>query len=234
MQQQWYSPDGRWQWDGASWRPVPPAGGPPGMFWFLNSPEWAGPFFLTGLILLVPIVGQIVLYGWYLAARDNLSRGWRVVPKAGFEYLERGVRPWAAFIVYFLYVLPVYILLVAGLIAAIVAQSGLVIAVLVVALVLFWLASSVTFGFLSGAIYDVADAQGIGAAIDPRRIWAAATATPRASWRIYGTFVLGTLLLFAVGLPIAFVIPFGGLLLNFAVPAIYLMAAPAQAEFNRP
>ena len=238
MQQGQYSPDGRWWWDGASWRPVAPPGGPPtggrpGLFWFFSAPGWAGPFFLTGLILFLPVVGQMVLLGWYLAARDTLRSGWRLVPPAGFQHLERGVAPWVASLVYGLYLLPVYLLLGAGLVVAAVNQSGAAIALLAVVLGLFWLASTVTVGFLSGALFDVADAEGIGAAIDPRRVWAAATADARTSWRVFGALVLGGFVYLAVAVPISFFVPFGALILTLGVPGIYLMAAPAQADLDR-
>jgi hypothetical protein len=236
MQWEGYSPDGRWWWDGATWRPVAPPGRPPGLFWFVRSPRWAGPFFLTGCILLLPIVGQMVLLGWYLATRDSLRAGWWVLPRAGFHHLERGVAPVIAGLVYFLYLVPVYVLLVAATVVAVVAHSAVAIALAIVVLLLFALASTVTLGFLSAALYDVADAQGIGAAIDPRRLWVAATADAGTSWLVYGTFLLGSLAFAAISiisLPILAFIPFGSLLPNVLMPAIYLLAAPAQADFNR-
>src|SRR5919202_787812 len=110
-----YSPDGRWFWDGAQWRPVPPptphqvsppgaqhpAGPrPQGMFWFFGIPEWIGPFLLTGLINIIPFVGQMVVLGWMLESRDYARRGLGVVPPAGFSYLGRGFRVWIGQLVY--------------------------------------------------------------------------------------------------------------------------------------
>lgn len=243
MQPPQYSPDGRWWWDGTTWRPVPPTPPtpprvtePPGMFWFLRSPGWFSPFFVTGCITLLPFVGQIVLNGWYLAARDNLRAGWLLLPRAGFQYLERGLAPWVVTLVYGLYSLPVFFLLSLGLAAAIGQESGVAVALLASVLVLFTLAYLLTLGFVSGALFDLADAQGILAAIDPRRLWAAATADTRQSWRVFGALFLGAVIYLAitiVALPILIFIPFGGLALNLLLPGVYLMAAPAQADFNR-
>jgi hypothetical protein len=237
MQQQ-YSPDGRWWWDGSTWRPVTPPGspqngGPPGMFWFFNAPGWAGPFFLTGLISLIPIVGQMVVFGWYLAVRDTLRAGYRVLPPAGFQYLERGVAPWVASLVYALYFLPVYLVLGVGLLIAIANQSGVATVLAGAVLGLFWLAYTVTFLFLTGALFDLADSRGIGEAIRPAVLWRTATADTRASWRVFTALLVGGLCALAIGLVLVFV-PFGGFALGFVGPGVYLMAAPAQADFNRP
>src|SRR5262245_40488149 len=193
MQGGTYSPDGRWWWDGRAWRPVEPLppSGPPGLFWFFTTPGWAGPFFLTGLILMLPFVGQMVALGWYLAARDNLRRGWRALPPAGFDYLDRGLRPWVAGLLYGLYALPLFVLLAAGLVVAIVAQAPAAIAALAILLVVWWLTYSVALGFMSAAIYDLSDARGIAAAAHPGRVWAAARADSRNSWRVFGAFFLG-------------------------------------------
>jgi len=236
MRPERYSSDGRWWWDGRAWWPAVYQAntGPPGLFWFFQAPGWTGPFFLMGLLLLLPIVGQMVALGWYLAARDNLRHGWRVLPRASFDHLERGARLWVVGVLYGLYALPLFLLLAAALVVAIVAGSAAAIALLACLLALSWLAVSVTTGFLAAAIYDLADAGGIACAAHPGRVWSAARADARNSWRVYGAFFLGGLVtfgLFIVTLPVLIFIPFGVVLVAFAVPGVYLMAAPAQADF---
>ena len=68
--------------------------------WPSRDPEWVGKVVLTGLILFIPVVGQLVLAGWMLAALDNLRAGRPVLPPAGFSYIGRGVN---LFLVYLLY-----------------------------------------------------------------------------------------------------------------------------------
>jgi hypothetical protein len=207
------------------------------MFWFFGTPGWAGPFFLTGCILMIPVVGQMVLLGWYMAARDNLRRGWRVLPRAGFDHLERGARLWVAALVYVAYALPVFVLLIAGLVAAIAVHASVAIALLVVLLLAYWLAFGLVVGFMDAALYDLADAHGIGAIADPRRVWAAARADAHTSWRVFGALLLGSLISLGIAivtLPILVFIPFGSLLLNLVTPGVYLMAVPAQADFRGP
>ena len=237
MQPGTYSPDGRWWWDGRAWQPAgqrPPAGAP-GLFWFLRVPGWAGPFFLNGLISLIPVVGQMVVLGWYLAVRDNLRRGWLALPRASFDYLERGARPWVAVLLYSLYALPVFILVVAGLVAAIVSQRAIAIVLVALLLAACYLAYVLVFGFMAAAIYDLSDAAGIGAAAHPGRVWAAARADARSSWRVFGAFLLGGLILLGAAVvlsPVLFFVPFGSLALYLFFPGVYLMAAPAQADFR--
>ena len=68
--------------------------------WPSRDPEWVRKVLLTGLILIIPVVGQLVLVGWMLAALDNLRADRPVLPAAGFSYIGRGVN---LFVVYLLY-----------------------------------------------------------------------------------------------------------------------------------
>jgi Protein of unknown function (DUF4013) len=238
MQRGTRSSDGAWWWDGQAWQPVGPpplTAQPAGMFWFFQAPGWAGTFLLMGLIQIIPIVGQIELYGWYLATRDNLRQGWRVLPPAGFQHLERGLRPFVAGLIYLLYLLPVWVVAAVALVLAIRAENGALIALVFFLLAVVWLGVILIGGFLAAAFYDVADARGIGAAANPRNLWIAANSDTRTSWRVWGALLLGAVILFAASavlLPILIFIPFGGVLINLLAPTPFLMAAPAQAQFN--
>lgn len=53
-----------------------------------------------GLINLIPIVGQLVVFGWMLTALDNLRAGQPVLPPAGFSYIGRGVNLFVVYLVY--------------------------------------------------------------------------------------------------------------------------------------
>jgi hypothetical protein len=68
--------------------------------WPSRDPEWVGKVLVTGLILLIPIVGQLVLLGWMLAALDNLRAGRPVLPPAGFSYIGRGANLFFVIVVY--------------------------------------------------------------------------------------------------------------------------------------
>jgi Protein of unknown function (DUF4013) len=68
--------------------------------WPSRDPRWVSKVLLTGLILVIPVIGQLVLVGWMLAALDNLRAGHPVLPDAGFSYIGRGVNLFVVYIVY--------------------------------------------------------------------------------------------------------------------------------------
>jgi hypothetical protein len=216
-----------WFWDGSEWRyGAAPTQQRPGMLWFFEAPSWFAEVVLTGLIGLIPVVGGMVALGWYLAARDNLRRGYWIVPRAGFAHIERGAGPYLVLFLYSLGQLVVFAAAALGFSLALVAQApGIVFVLLIAAAFLVWCATLILIGFLSGAAIGVADAAGIVAALDPVLTWRVAVANAGRSWRVFGAFVLGGLIAFVANL----LIPFGGAVI---VPAAYLMASPAQAELD--
>ena len=70
--------------------------------WPTRDPGWITKVILMGLISLIPIVGQMVLFGWMLGALDNLRAGRQELPPVGFSYLGRGA---TLFVVMLLYAL---------------------------------------------------------------------------------------------------------------------------------
>jgi hypothetical protein len=93
--------------------------------WPSRDPEWVGKVLLTGLILLIPIVGQLVVLGWTLAALDNLRAGRPVLPPAGFSYIARGVDLFIVFLVYYVAVAVVAgAMFAAGLAISLSVQGG--------------------------------------------------------------------------------------------------------------
>lgn len=58
--------------------------------WAFRDPQYVRKLLLQGLIALIPIVGQIALYGWVMQCVDNLRTGRQELPEPGFP-LGRGV-----------------------------------------------------------------------------------------------------------------------------------------------
>ena len=79
-----------------------------------RSPGWLGTIVLQGLILIIPIIGQIALAGWLLGTLDNLREGRQELAPAGF-HLGRGAGLFFVFLIYgFVLAIPGIILGVAG------------------------------------------------------------------------------------------------------------------------
>ena len=68
--------------------------------WPVRDPQWVGKVVIIGLILLVPIAGQINALGWMLATLDRLRAGDEKLPPANFGYLGRGTRLFVVQLVY--------------------------------------------------------------------------------------------------------------------------------------
>jgi Protein of unknown function (DUF4013) len=68
--------------------------------WPSHDAQWVSKVLLNGLILLIPVLGQLVVLGWMLTALDNLRAGHPVLPRAGFSYAGRGVNLFVVYLVY--------------------------------------------------------------------------------------------------------------------------------------
>jgi hypothetical protein len=226
------SEDGRWWWDGSQWRSRL-VEGELDLFWFTTTPAWFERIAITGLITLIPIVGSINLYGWTLVATDMIRRGWRELPPAGFQYLERGVAPFLVSLVYGLVAVLVLGSLAVAAVALLVARPSHVITAVVLIIVAFliliawWLISL----YLMAAILIGSDKLGIGNALDPRRLFGLARKNSDASLHVALIYGLGSIALIAVSAALSF-IPLAGFLAPVALPGVYAMAVPRLAKFE--
>ena len=227
------SPDGRWWWDGTRWRSRM-VEGKLDLFWFTSTPEWFARVVITGLIGLIPIVGAINLLGWTLTATDMVRRGWKELPPAGFQYLERGIAPFVVGIVY-----AVVLFLVVGVLAfftLVLAMSGrshVVIAVgfaLVILLFVFawWLASL----YLLAAVLMASDRLGIAKAIDPTRLFALARANHDISVHVALIYLAASIAIVAMSVATSFIVPFSSLVISLGLPAVYAAIVPSLVAFR--
>src|SRR5258708_1850697 len=227
------SADGRWWWDGSQWRSRA-VEGPLDLFWFTTTPDWFQRVAVTGLIGLIPIVGSINLLGWALASTDMVRSGWKELPPAGFQHLERGVAPFIVSLVYGLVVAVVLAVLVAF--AVVLAMSGrtqLVVAigigfVIFLLLLAWWLAALYFFA----AVLIGSDQLGIPNAIDPRRLYALARANHQVSLHIGLLYAGASIVFAAASVTVGVIIPVGGLLLAIGLPAVYAILVPTLASFH--
>jgi hypothetical protein len=227
------SPDGRWWWDGRHWRSRL-VEGRLDLFWFTSTPDWFTRVVITGLIGIIPIAGAINLLGWALTATDMVRTGWKELPPPGFQHLERGVAPFLVALVYGLVLFTSLVILAAA--TVFLAASGKSLAVLAIGLGLFlfllavasWLISL----YLFAAVLIGSDRLGITRALDPRRLFALARANHDVSLRVAIIYGLSHLVFVSLTLAVGVVIPFGGLVISIALPAVYAILVPSLAAFR--
>lgn len=228
------SADGRWWWDGRQWRSRL-VEGRLDLFWFTGTPDWPTRVVVTGLIGLIPIIGVINLLGWTLTATDMVRSGWKELPPAGFQHLERGVAPFVVGIVYgfALFLVAGFLVLFTVLLAtsgrsyAAVAAIGL--GLLIFLLLLAWWLVSL---YLYAAVLLGSDRLGIARAIDPRRLVALARANHDVSLHVALVYAASAIAVAFSGILISVVIPFGALLVYLVLPAIYAILVPNLAAFR--
>jgi hypothetical protein len=229
------SDDGRWWWDGTHWRSRA-VEGRLDLFWFTSTPDWFQRAIVTGLIGLIPIIGSINMLGWTLTATDMVRGGWKELPPAGFQHLERGVAPFVVGLVYGLVLAVVFAFLavvavafgVSGRTALVVV--GIALGLLGLLLLLAWWLAAL---YIFSALLIGSDRLGIVHALDPRRLYALAKANHHASLHVAVVYGLATLIFSAVGLTIGFIVPlFGSLLLSAALPVVYAVLVPTLASFR--
>jgi hypothetical protein len=66
--------------------------------WAFRDPQWGRKLIVQGLIGLIPVVGQIALFGWVMQCLDNLRSGRPQLPEPGFP-LARGFSVWLPLLV---------------------------------------------------------------------------------------------------------------------------------------
>lgn len=174
--------------------------------WPAASPGWAGRVALMSLVTLIPVLGQMALYGWMLAALESARAGRAELPPAGLRHIPRGARLFAVLLLYGV----LYSLLVGGLVAVaslLLGAAGRGASPLVAAAGFALLAVAVAAG-LAGflaitmshpQIILATEAGGIRGGLDVRRIARMARAKPQA-WILCGLMTVAAQLVGAAGL----------------------------------
>jgi hypothetical protein len=167
-----------------------------------RSPGWLGTIVLQGLILIIPIVGQISLLGWMLVTLDNLREGRQELAPAGF-HLSRGIRLFGVELIY-----GIGLSIIPAILEAIgtpLVQQGNSAGTALFALanllsVVAWL----LLAFLLPALILVTHERGFGAAMNVGAVWRLATANV-SNTLIAALLIIVTLFIAAVGLVLCFV-----------------------------
>jgi hypothetical protein len=139
-----------------------------------RSPGWLGTIVLQALITIIPIIGQIALFGWLLITLDNLRAGRQELAPAGF-HLGRGISLFGVQLIYgiALFIVPGLLL---GLGGATMNQSAGAGAVLVTLGSLLELVATLLLAFLMPVLILETGEHGFGGGLDVGAVWRRATA----------------------------------------------------------
>jgi hypothetical protein len=184
--------------------------------WPSRDPEWVSKVLLNGLILLIPIVGQLVVLGWMLCALDNLRAGRQQLPPAGFSYIGRGVNLFVVFLVYGLAIgVVVGVLIGAGFAIALSGSAGLTALGVVLTLLGYGivLLAYLVLALLSPAIILATERGGIAGGLDVPAVIRFVSADFETSLRVglfaLVSYVIGSVGAIACGIGQVFTTPYG-------------------------
>lgn len=204
------------------------------LFWFTSTPDWGARVAVTGLIALIPIVGTMNLFGWTLVATDMVRQRWRELPPAGFHYIERGVAPFLITFFYGLaFLLVLATLITAGFVFLFSTPSHTALAVAAWLLAAIGLAGSWLISlYIFAAVLIGSDTLGIGRAFNPWRLFALARRNFNVSLHVAVTYGVASIALGLTAAIVGAIVPFGGLAVALAEPAILAMLVPLLATFR--
>lgn len=167
-----------------------------------RSPGWLGTVVLQGLILIIPIIGQIALLGWLLLTMDNLRQGRQELAPAGF-HLSRGIRLFGVQLIYgiVLYIVPGILEGVGGGMQRQGSSAG---AALIALGYLLNLVAGLLLAFLLPALILRTYEHGFSGALDAGAVWRQATSNLGNSITA-GLLIIVVHLLAGLGLILCFV-----------------------------
>ena len=173
-----------------------------------RSPNWFGTIVLQGLILIIPIIGQIALLGWMLITIDNLRAGRYELAPAGF-HLGRGIALFGVELIYgvALGIVPAILYGIGG---SLTAQNNSAGGGALLGLGgLLWAVVAVFLTFLTPALILRTSIGGFSGGMDVAAVWQQATAN-------VGQTVIAALLIWVAGVigSLGWILCFVGVLLT--------------------
>ena len=156
-----------------------------------RSPNWLGTVVVQGLILIIPIVGQIALLGWLLITLDNLRGGRQELAPAGF-HLGRGIGLFGVQVIYgiALFLIPG---ILQGIGSAMLGQNNGAGGALLALAIVLELAASLLLVFLTPVLILRTSELGFGGGMNVGAVWQQATAN-------VGQTVVAALLMYVAGI----------------------------------
>jgi len=180
--------------------------------WPVRDPEWPVKVLITGLLLLIPIAGAINGLGWMLATLDRLRAGEERLAPAHLGYVGRGVRLFAAQLVYSLAVALVALVIYLPAVLIAVSQgrgsgsTGLILVSLLLNLLAFGVTTvgSLALTFATPAIVLATDRGGVRGGLAVREIVRRSRANPT-NTLIAGLMLIAAGLISSLGLIACFI-----------------------------
>jgi hypothetical protein len=164
--------------------------------WPFKDPSWLGKVVLQGLILIIPIIGQIALLGWLLICLDNIRAGRQELAPAGF-HLGKGIGLFGVVLIYAIVLaIPAIIIGIFGGIA-LAANSNGVGGLLLALSSLLRAVGGLALLFLLPAILVATSRGGFSAGMDFGSVWQASVSNPTntflAALVLLAAYVIGSL-----------------------------------------
>lgn len=138
-----------------------------------RDPAWAGKIAAQGLILIIPIVGWIAIFGWLMLTYENFRAGRPELAPAGF-HLERGIGLFGVFFIYAI-VLNVPAWILDGIGGAMSNQNSPAGAPFTALGSLWSFAAQLLIYFLAPTLIVLTAGNGFSGGLDVGRVWALAT-----------------------------------------------------------
>lgn len=138
-----------------------------------RDPAWAGKIAVQGLILIIPIVGWIAIFGWLMLTYENFRAGRPELAPAGF-HLGRGIGLFGVFFIYVI-VLNVPAWILDGIGGALSNQNRLAGAPFTALGSLWSFAAQLLIYFLTPTLIVLTARNGFSGGLDVGRVWALAT-----------------------------------------------------------
>ena len=138
--------------------------------WPFQDQQFFSKILVQGLITIIPIVGWIATFGWFMMIIDNYRAGRRELPPAGF-HLERGI---AIFVVYLVWAIVFSI--PGGILQSVGSNNDNAGLTSLGGLIGFVL--SLLLAFLAPSIISATHSSGFGGGFNVAGIWQNATVNP--------------------------------------------------------
>jgi hypothetical protein len=198
--------------------------------WPFRDPEWVSKILLQGLINIIPIAGQMALFGWLLGGIDNLRQDRAELTPAGFNNFARGAILWLVVFVYAVVIAIVAVILaVIGLAAGGGDQHSAIYGVFQLLQNLWSLVAEIALGLAFPTILLLTDREGFGGGLNVPKVISTIQLNPGKAL-LAGLFAIIANIISGLGILVCCV----GIIFTAPYAAAILAGATSWLERNLP